>query len=117
MLGLIDTSAERIGAELRANQHRRVRTHRVADAELVENVGVVDRQISDDHIRGDQLAEHVFADVPLIDERERGAPGQRCHLHASDGRLNQVTLHGVEVDALARSEGADDEDALEHHGA
>jgi hypothetical protein len=70
----------------------------VANAELVPDVGVVDREIGDHKIGEHQLLKHVGADIArpqlLI-----GAEGfQAC---PDQGGLDEALEHRVEIDRLA----------------
>jgi hypothetical protein len=95
---------------LGTQQERVLMAQRVPDAELVERVGIVDRHVGDDEIRGHEQPEHVLADVALPDELSGGA--------ALDGNLVLVAqphergpyerpLDFVEVDSLFRAKRAD----------
>ena len=80
----------------------------MTDAELVEDVGVVDRDVGNHEIGRDQQAEHVFADVAGLRDVGRGRAFQARRLQR---RLDQELVNGLEIDALLDVEGANDERA------
>ena len=86
----------------------------MADAELVEHVGVVHRDVADDEVGLEDQREHVGADVAGVFHLGRGAAGQAA---ARQRRVDQVGVHAVEVNGSALriglgTEAADDEDTL-----
>ena len=77
---------------------------RVADAELVEGVGVVDRHVGDDEIGGDEQPEHVLADVALPDELAGRAAIDRdavlVRSRSSAGRMSAVSTSSKSMPSL-----------------
>ena len=97
----IGAQVERVLVDVRAEQESRVRPHAVPDAELVEHVGVVDRDVGDDEVGAHQEAEHVLADVALLhDLRRRGA----CDADAasSAGWMSFASMASKSTPALRR---------------
>src|ERR1700730_1373359 len=80
----------------------------MADPQLIEDVGVVNREIGDDEICGQQALEHVDPDVALLQDLDGVAAG---HPERVQRRIDQFVDHTIEVDALLDPEGADDEGA------
>ena len=79
----------------------------VADAELVEGVGVVDRDVGQHEVGGDEQPEHVLANVALADELAgRAAIDGQAVLSAQplERRPDEHPLDLVEVDALLDAE-------------
>ena len=85
-----------------ADEHRRVRPHRVAHAELVEDVRVGGREVGDRVVGEDQPLEHRLVDEPA-DDLLVGA--QRLELGVADRRRDQLLVDGVEVDRAALAVG------------
>src|SRR5688572_19906249 len=91
-------------------------TKSVADAELIKNVGVIDRDVGDHEVGCDEQPEHVFADVALADElARRAAVDREAVLDAEplERRPDEDRLDMVEVDAFLGPERPDEEGA--HH--
>ena len=78
----------------------------MADSELVEDIGVVDRHVGDHQVRGQQKMEHVGANVPLLDDLTGRAAADTDRVER--GR-DEMFFDPVEVDTLLRAEGTDDE--------
>ncbi len=66
----------------------------MTNAELVEDVRVVNRQIGDDEIRGQQTAKHVDANVARLDDVERLAT---FSANGFERRADKLARHRVEV--------------------
>jgi hypothetical protein len=79
---------------------------RVANAQLVKSIGVVDRDVGDHQVGDQQLLEHVGADITLLNELAGGAAGQSRLLHRW---ANQLLLDAVEVNAAFGTKRTDDE--------
>src|SRR5262249_57985375 len=86
----------------------------VPDAELVEDVRIVDRDIRDHEVGGHELAKHVLADVPLLDDLLGRAALRTDGADTVESRPDQRFLDPVEVHALLRAERTNDEDPLAH---
>ena len=65
----------------------------MANAEFVEDVGVVDREIRDHQIRNQQPLKHVVADVPGLEDLGVVLPS----MFRSFGRLDEVLFDLIEV--------------------
>jgi hypothetical protein len=90
---------------------------RVTYAELVENVGVVHRDVADHEVGLGDQREHVGTDIAGVDQFARRAASQAAPL---ERRPDQLGMDLLEVDVLARrillrAEAADDEDARHAH--
>ncbi len=84
----------------------------VPDSELVEYVGVVDGDVGDHQIGEHQQPEHILANIALPRDLEGGAaldPGQ-----LERGR-DKILFHPIEIDAVLRAEGTNDESARYFH--
>jgi hypothetical protein len=77
----------------------------VADAEFVEDVGVVDREVGDDEVGGEEQLEHIHADVALPENLPGRPPRDAEFLQR---RADQLRLDGVEVYLVLHPERADD---------
>ncbi len=77
------------------------------NAELVKNIGVVNRNVGNHQIGNEQLLEHVGANVSLLKKLARRAAGQTRLLH---GRTNQLSFDSVKVYAVLVAEGPHDKD-------
>ena len=80
----------------------------VTNAELVEHVRVVHRDVGDHQVGEQQLLEHVDADISRLDELHRRVAGD---FRRGERWIHEPPLHFGEVDAAARTEWADDEGA------
>src|SRR5262249_20447108 len=103
----IEGNVERLRA-LTADQKRPLVAQRVSDAELVEDVGVVNRDVRDQEISREESLKQVYADVSLPQHVHRGAPGDA---QAVEGRIDQQPFDLVEVDSALHAGRSDDERA------
>ena len=104
----VGAQVERILVDIGTEQERRIGPHAVPDAELVEHVCVVDRDVGDDEVGAHQKPEHVLADVPLLDDFRRGAARDA---DLSQRRLDQRFVDVVEIHSSFRAERPNDESA------
>jgi hypothetical protein len=96
------------------DQHRMLLSKGMTDSELVEDVGVVDRDVAHDEIGLEDQAEHVLVNAAGVDDLAGGSSAEASLL---DGRPDQVAMNALEVDLLAVGvllgvEGTDDEGLL-----
>ena len=108
----VGAQVEGILVDIGAEQERRIGPHAVPDAELVEHVRVVDRDVGDDEVGAHQQPEHVLPDVSLLDDFRRGAARDA---DLSQRRLDERFVDVVEIHASFRAEGPNDESTS--HGA
>ena len=87
-----------VGGGRAADQDRALLPQRMADAELVEDVGVVDRHVADDKVRLEDQAEHVLADVARLDDLAGRAAAEACGLQRG---LDEGFADLLEVDFAA----------------
>src|SRR4029453_13535546 len=93
---------------LAAEEKRPLLPGAVADAELVVDVGVEDRDVRNHQIGREQELEHVLADVPLPDDLARGAAAE---VEGAQRRTDQLSVNPLEVDPVLRAEGPNDKGA------
>ncbi|MHC2431139.1 hypothetical protein ACVIST_007884 [Bradyrhizobium elkanii] len=84
----------------------------VANAKLVEHIGVVDRDVGDHEIRKHQQPKHVFTDVALPRDLAGRASLDACLLQR---RSDQLPFHPIKVDAILRTERSHDKGARGCH--
>src|SRR5262249_54147844 len=82
------------------------------DAQLVKDVGIVDRDVGDHDIGEDEQPEHVLPNVPLSRDFARCAPLDPTCV---ERRRDQLFLDLVEIDTVFDSEGPNDECARYFH--
>jgi hypothetical protein len=102
----IGPEIERHLVELRANHERPLVPECVTDPELVEDVGVVDRDVGDDEVGDEEEVEHVRPDRAGARDVSRRPAGDA---EPAERRGDEIALDGVEVHATLLPEGADDE--------
>jgi len=71
----------------------------MADADLVEHVGVVDRDVTDDDVGFEEEGEHDFTDVTGLDDLTGGAA---VRIVGFQRRLDQLAIYTVEVGLSTR---------------
>ena len=86
----------RLGAWPALDQDRALAPQAVADAQLVEHVGVVQRDVADHQVGLDDQREHVLADVAGVDDLAGGAAVEAV---GGQRRREQFVVDALEVDA------------------
>src|SRR5262245_60151 len=84
----------------------------MSDAQLVKDVGIVDRDVGDHDIGEDEQPEHILPNVPLSCDFARCAPLDPTRV---ERRRDQLFLHLIKIDTVFDSEGPNDECACYSH--
>ncbi len=96
---------ERVVVFLAANQKRALRPQGVADAEFVEDVGIVDGEVRDDEVGHEEFVEHVLANVAGFQDLSRRTAG---NVQGLQGRLDELRFDFIEIDAFLGAERPND---------
>jgi hypothetical protein len=77
----------------------------MANPQLVKSIGVMNGDIRNYQVCGQELFKHIGSDIALLNEFAGCAAG---NFQSSKGRANQLLFNPVEIDALFDAEWTDD---------